>query len=64
MGTNEEITKVEVNPLTMAELIADDGIQQSLSCAIELLDVPTALDDGFPFLAETTHIRRFPAIFK
>lgn len=66
MGTNdfnEEITVV-TRPVSMVDMIEGDTIEQVINECLALLDTPTTVNDSFPFLAEPTHITRFPAIFK
>ena len=59
----EEPTKPEPS-IPMAQLVAEGNLSDALDCAIAMLDIPGEVDDGFPFIAEPAHIRRFPAIFK
>lgn len=64
MGTNNEEITIVTKPISMLEMITEDTLSRSLDAAIKLLDSPTTVDDGFPFLAEPVHLTRFPAIFK
>lgn len=65
MGTNKQTIESDNVACDISDTLSMlDNIEGCIDESLALLDSATAVDDGFPFLAEPTHIRRFPAIFK
>ena len=58
----EEPTKPEPS-IPMAQLVAEGSLSDALDCAIAMLDIPSEVDDGFPFLFDG-HLEELIPAFK
>jgi hypothetical protein len=58
----EESTKPEPY-IPMAQLVAEGDLNAALDCAIAMLEIPSDVDDGFPFLADG-HLEELIPAFK